>query len=288
MLAVADVLEEPTARDLLLRPGVEHPAAQAHALGLYLRRFVRPGMPDPEAGASKALEELARSEDPDVQALALAALHLMGGGDPSIRSFLREQLEELRDRGSDVRRRWVLALRTSGDALLAGGSVDGAMTAYERALEVWPEHPGVLSDLGLAHAAAQRFQESVEYLDRSLTVDPYQSQVLVNRGVALENLGRGDEAIASYELAISRNPGEALAHFNLGNVRFVQGEFGLALEYYRASVRHNPRLVNGHLMLAQTFLLVGEPDSAVVSARNVLEFDPTNEPAQRMLADLVR
>jgi len=288
MQAAADVREEPRARALLLRPELDHPAAQTQALGLYVRRFLRPEMPELDPEAARALVALAQDADVDVQALALAGLHLARGQDPSTGSFLRGRLEKLGDRADDVRRRWVLVLRTLGDGFLAGGDANAAIASYQKALEVVPEDPGVLSDLGLAHGAVERFEESVGYLDRSLAADPYQSQVLVNRGVALENLGRADEAIASYELAIVQNPGEALAHFNLGNVWFVQGEYPRALEFYRTSVRHNPRLVNGHLMLAQTFLLLGEPDSAAVAARNVLEFDPTNEPAQRMLADLIR
>jgi tetratricopeptide (TPR) repeat protein len=288
ILVAADVEDEARARSLLLRPDLDHPAAQAHALGNYIRRFLRPAMQDLDPGAIRVLIELARGPDLDVRALALAGLHLAKGQDPFTRSLLTERLGELGALDGAVRRRWVLVLRTMGDAYLGQGDTEGAVAAYQRALEVIPEHAGALSDLGLAVSSAQRFEEAVAYYDRSLEADPSQTQVLVNRGVTLENLGLAEEAIASYELAVERNPGEALAHFNLGNVRFVRGEYREALEYYRTSVRHNPRLVNGHLMLAQTFILVGRPDSAAVFARNVLEFDPTNEAAQRMLIDLIR
>lgn len=287
---------EAEARGLLLRPEWDHPAAQAHALGLYIRRFLTPDMESLAPEVTDALEVFANREDLDLKALALGGLHLARGTDPEVLRFLGDRLTELEATGgvgaagSDaaVRGRWVLLLRTAGDGLLARGDPRAAVTAYQKALEVLPGHPGALSDLGLAHSSMQDFETAVEFFDRAAEADPLQTQVLVNRGVALENLDRGEEAIESYRLAIARNPGEALAHFNLGNVHFVRGEYGQAVTAYRMAVQHSPRLVNGHLMLAQSFLLVGMPDSAAVSARNVLEFDPSNQPAQRMLADLIR
>lgn len=288
LLAVTDVSDEARARSLLLRPRLDHPAAQAQALGLYIRRYLSPDMPDLDPGAVRLLTVLAGHSDLDVKALALAGLHLARGRDPAVRRFLASQLETLGEVQGAVRRRWVLVLRSLGDELLQRGHTDRAIVSYERALEVMPEHPDALSDLGLASGSLRRFEQAIEFYRRSLTAAPFQTQVLVNLGVALEHLGRGEEAIAAYQLAVARNPGEALAHFNLGNVHFVRGEYREAVDFYRNAVRHNPRLVNGHLMLAQTFILVGLPDSAAVSARNALEFDPTNVAAQRMLADLLR
>jgi tetratricopeptide (TPR) repeat protein len=286
--SAAGLQSEPRARGVLLRPDLHHPAAQAQALGLYLRRFLIPDEQDFHPEAVRLLAELALDPDLDVKALALAGLHLAGGRDPSIRALLLLRVGEFGEMDAALRRRWVLVLRSMGDTYLGRGNAGAAVTAYDRALEVMPEHPGVLSDLGLALSSIQEFEGALDYYDRSLEVDPYQTQVLVNRGVTLENLERGEEAIASYELALERNPGEALAYFNLGNVQFVRGDYPRAVQLYRNAVAHNPRLVNGHLMLAQSFILVGMPDSATVAARNVLEFDPTNEAAQRMLADLVR
>jgi tetratricopeptide (TPR) repeat protein len=280
-------MAEAEARGLLLQPEETHPMAQAQALWIYARRYLAPdsGGLTPEAEA--ALRRLSDYRDLDIRALALAALHLASGRDPGTRAFLTGRLERFGDEDLAVRRRWVLALRTLGDRVLDSGDLDGAVRAYEKALEVLPEHPGVLSDLALAYSTVGAFQEALVFYDRSLAADPGQSQILVNRGVVLENLGRGEEAIASFRLAKERNPGEALAHLNLGNVHFVRGEYPEAAEAYRQAVSRNPRLVNGHLMLAQTLILLGRPDSAVVSARNVLEFEPTNEAAQRMLADLI-
>jgi tetratricopeptide (TPR) repeat protein len=288
LLDAQQVADPERARELLLHSEARHPMAQAQALGLFVRRFLRPDMPALDPATNEDLRRLAEDPDLDVMAMALAALHLARGQDPGTRAFLAQRLRDLDERDAAVRGRWVLALRLAGDTYLERGEVSGATAAYERSLEVIPEHPGALTDLGLASGYAQRLEEALEYYDRSLEADPDQAQVLVNRGVTLENLGRAEEAIASYSLAVQRNPGEALAHFNLGNVHFVRGEYAQAVESYRQAVIHSPRLVNAHLMLAQSFILVGQPDSAVVSARNVLEFDPGNDAAQRMLADLLR
>lgn len=280
-------MDEAAARDLLLQPDETHPMAQAQALWVYVRRYLRPDLGVMAPEAETRLRQLSDQPDPDVRALALAGLHLAAGRDPETRTFLAGRLEALGEEDLAIRRRWVLALRTLGDRYLESGDLDGAVRAYGRALEVLPEHPGVLSDLALAHSTGGQLEAALAFYDRSLDADPGQSQILVNRGVVLENLGRGEEAIASFRLATERNPGEALAHLNLGNVHFVRGEYAEAAEAYRQAVRHNPRLVNGHLMLAQSLILLGLPDSAAISARNVLEFEPTNEAAQRMLADLV-
>jgi tetratricopeptide (TPR) repeat protein len=288
LLAVSPETGEAEARTLLLRPEESHVMAQTQALWVYVRRYLSPDMEGLSVASQRALKQLAGADDPDIKAMALAALHLALGDEPEVRADLAQAMAALQDRDWAVRRRWVLILRTLGDRYLDAGEVGEAVRAYEKALEVIPEHPGVFSDLALAASSVGESEEALTLYDRSLVADPNQSQVLVNRGVVLENLGRGEEAIASFQEAAEKNPGEALAHLNLGNVHFVRGEYPEAVESYRRAVVNNPRLVNGHLMLAQSLILLGMPDSAAISARNVLEFDPVNDAAQRMLRDLLR
>ncbi len=265
---------------LLLRPDQEHAVAQVAALDLFSARFVRPGAPVP-GSALEALEGLADSRDPDVRALALAT-RLTVADESDVPDLLaREGVVD------DLRSRVVAGLRLMGDDRVERGELADALAVYRRALAVAPDHPGVLSDLALAHSYRGDHPAALEHYARSLEMDPQQPEVWVNLGVTLENLGRADEAIEAFRTAVRYNPGEALAHFNLANVHFVRGEYEAAIDGYRLAVGHSPAMATGHLMLAQSYLLVGEADSALVSVRNALEFDPESEPARRMLADLL-
>ena len=75
-----------------------------------------------------------------------------------------------------------------------------AVAAYEKALELQPEDPDVLTDLGIAlrglgdaEGAVQRFREAAK-------LDPKHVQSRFNLGlVLLHDLGRKEEAVASWE-----------------------------------------------------------------------------------------
>ncbi|HET7566086.1 MAG TPA: tetratricopeptide repeat protein, partial [Gemmatimonadaceae bacterium] len=180
---------------LVLQPASDDAIAQFGGLSHYVERVLRPDMPSLPASVLERLEALAESPDIDIRSLALASLHYARGEDPEVRDFLRAQLDSLGAEDEAVRRRWVVVLGYLGDRSRVGGDPASAITAYRKALEILPDDPRVLANLGLAYSAAGDAANAVQSLRRSIGIEPVQPVTLVNLGNALG--ARGDLAGAA-------------------------------------------------------------------------------------------
>jgi tetratricopeptide (TPR) repeat protein len=116
-----------------------------------------------------------------------------------------------------------------------------ARAAYERALQLDPEHAQAHVNLGrLLHEAGEA-ASAAEHYRRALEARPDDGTAAFNLGVALEDLGRRAEAIDAYQLAITTDPHCADAHYNLSRLYEHLGQGAPALRHlrtYRALTGH--------------------------------------------------
>ena len=264
---VATLPDVLTATRTLLRPDAGHPMAQVAAVGLFAQRFLRPDMPLIEPQITSALWRIAGSNDLDVRAVALAAIHLARGSDRRTRRRLVRALNRAGSDAAGLRARWVLALGTFGDNYGVAADWPAARAAYMKALELQSNRAGVLRNLGLASLSSGDNVTAATTLRRSLAIDPYQPFSWLNLGVALERLGDGVAAEEAYVRTLEIRPDHALAHFNLGNLLYAQGRSDEATEAYQRAVRYDPSLYQAHLALARSFLEQGDLTGAVAAAR---------------------
>ena len=116
-----------------------------------------------------------------------------------------------------------------------------ARAAYQRALQLAPDHAGAHVNLGrLLHEAGEAAQ-AAEHYRRALQARPADGTAAFNLGVALEDLGRRAEAIEAYQYAITADPTCADAHYNLSRLYEHLGQGAPALRHlrtYRALTGH--------------------------------------------------
>lgn len=116
-------------------------------------------------------------------------------------------------------------------------SVEEAVLAYERSLEIDPAHSDAHLNLGRLLHEVGRLEEAESHYRRSVEVDPQNARALYNLGVVLEDRGVADarglpaEAIDAYERALGIDPALAAAHFNLSRVFESTGRKAEALRH---------------------------------------------------------
>jgi tetratricopeptide (TPR) repeat protein len=260
-----------------------HPWAEFVGLAEVLARITRPdgAMLDPET--IDQLEQRATSADTDVQALALATLHLTHGADPRVRRFLARRLSALGARDGPVRNRWAWILRVRGDAYLARGDHESALAAYKKAQEIEPGDAEVLRNLGVAYTRLRNYARAVEHFRSSLAVDPGDPQALVGLGFALMQHGDLDGAMAVHRRAIAVSPWDPAGYANLALVQLQRGAAQPAIDTLRRALALDPGLADGYFLLARAYAAQGRFDQAAAELRRGLEFDPRNSAALRML-----
>lgn len=288
LLTMTPTMGQAQAARLLLHPGDDGSLTRFQAAARFVERWARPGASlDP--GAQERLAAMAESRDMELQALALAALHV---ADEGAALGSGERPETLGAHATDypepVRRRWVLVLSFLADQEAERGETAVAAAIYEKALEVMPGDAGVSRALGLVHNRAGEHVAAEAALARSLAADPNQPLVHVNLGIARAASGDPVGAAAAYEAALRLDPYEPLAHFNLGNLHLRAGDAAGAERAYRQALALDEGMARAHMNLALALARSGRLSEALGHAVQAVEFAPADETAQRVLADVRR
>lgn len=112
-------------------------------------------------------------------------------------------------------------------------SPEDARGAYERAVELDPDHADAHVNLGrLLHEEGAPAAAEAHYR-RALAADPEHPTAAFNLGVALEDLGRLRDAREAYERALGLDPDNADAHFNLAGILERRGDKPGALRHLK-------------------------------------------------------
>ena len=138
----------------------------------------------------------------------------------------------------------VLALNpNSANAWLARGIIhawrnqpEAAIEAIERARRLSPFDPHTFRNahnLAIAHLAARRFEQAIEWADRALHVQPRTVTAMRVKVAALAHLGQIDEARAELSRALAIDPKLTIAGFR-GSAHYQAPE---VLELYVTGLR---------------------------------------------------
>ena len=101
-----------------------------------------------------------------------------------------------------------------------------AETDFRRALELNPGHPQVLNYLGYSLVEQQvKLDEALDMIQQAVTARPDEGYIVDSMGWALYRLGRYDEAIGHMERAAELMPVDPVVNDHLGDVLWAVGRF---------------------------------------------------------------
>ena len=83
-----------------------------------------------------------------------------------------------------------------GNAYLAMGRIDEALSDLTRAIELDPDNSSVIANRGETYRSIGRHDEALSDLTRAIELDPDNSSVIANRGETYRSIGRHDEALS--------------------------------------------------------------------------------------------
>ena len=106
-----------------------------------------------------------------------------------------------------------------------------AIEAYQRSLQLRPECPEALVNMGRLYAEGGQPQAAADAFSHALALDPSDATALYNLGVLAQDSGNDEGAISLYRRALSEDAKLAEAHYNLATIFDRTGDL-------RAAIRH--------------------------------------------------
>ena len=161
---------------------------------------------------------------------------------PPMREVTAEELQPLRDavaRDLDD----VAAQRNLARLLWEGGQYDLALNHFERAVQIDPNKPGSLRDLGRAY----------------------------------EMLGRPSDAEGAYRRMSTIPAAYHLALHELGNLAMTRGDLETAMRYYAQSIQKKPDYVGALYSLGVAYEQAGRYREAYETYAHALQLEPPRD-----------
>jgi serine/threonine protein kinase/lipopolysaccharide biosynthesis regulator YciM len=173
------------------------------------------------------------------------------------------------------------------------GSPERATQAYERVLEIEPEHGGALEALARLRETAgdaDAALKAIEALAGKATSPEAKSEQWMRAARLLEARGDRDGAIERYKQALDANTKETAAAVSLRAAYVARGDVNAAMQLLEREIDHTEgerakaRLAGEMAMLARDRLK--DDKRAKEAAERAIGFDPTNLEALTILGDL--
>jgi tetratricopeptide (TPR) repeat protein len=117
----------------------------------------------------------------------------------------------------------VQALNIQGYKLLQSEQVKKALDCFKKALELSPDNPVILNNLGNALQKLNRLNEAIEAYQRAIRSKPEYHKPYKNLALLYQLQGSTEKAVASYQRYIKLIPQDGEAYHNLGLLYMSKG-----------------------------------------------------------------
>ncbi len=124
-----------------------------------------------------------------------------------------------------------------------------AISAYEAAVRLDPNHFEAWSRLGLTEGRLRRYPQSVAALKRAVKIKPGDAEAWYNLGVSLNNARRPAEAMQAYRASLKLEPNNPDGWYNLGNAAIELRQYDDAADALQQALVLTPDDASTHYLL---------------------------------------
>ena len=126
---------------------------------------------------------------------------------------------------------------------------------------------------GNQHARVGEFEEAITAYQSALELEPDHVSAMTNLGVAYYNNGQLDEAVAEYQKALEVAPEDEAIHSNLAAAYVQQGKLEEALASYTRAVELEPTLSQAYFGLGVVYMQTERTEDAIQAFENFQKYD---------------
>jgi tetratricopeptide (TPR) repeat protein len=163
-------------------------------------------------------------------------------------------------------------LLDQGNKRLAEGGYAQALVHYQELLELQPENPEALCNLGVAFFSLGRYEEAERCYRQSLEINPMSAETFCNLAGVLQD--NAPEAEKCLRRALQINPKYADARSKLGLVLITAGRLREAKAAFKKALKVDPRQAEAQLGLGQIARSAGRFEEAESFIKRALKTAP--------------
>jgi tetratricopeptide (TPR) repeat protein len=167
-----------------------------------------------------------------------------------------------------------------GIVYIEHGRYDDAVTAYNKAIQIYPDFAIAWYNRGNALKQLGRWDDALASYDRANKINSTFYESWYNRGTLLLTLERYEEALSSFEQAFKINHQLSEAYSNHGFVLFKLGRYEEAIASYDKALTINPRIAESWNNRGNALVLLGRYGEAIESYDNAININPNYERAR--------
>lgn len=142
------------------------------------------------------------------------------------------------------------------------GQPDGAIDAFETAIERGPSLEAPYDALFRIHAQLNRGREALDVLNRGIAQIPNSVLLLMDRAILYQEAGNPGLAIQDLRAAISLDPGNIEAYQSLAGLHVALKDPDKALSVFDEGLKNNPESVVLMINQGQIYGAMGKPQDA--------------------------
>lgn len=173
-----------------------------------------------------------------------------------------------------------------GNKFLSRGRYQEAIGQFLKQLEIRPNCPTTLNDLGVAYARTGNLAKAFEFFSRAAKIKPNDPLILGNMGKMMDQLGESERALSYYEQAIKFDPDNADLYNSRGNANTDLKRYEAALLDFQEAIRRSPNTALFYANRAEILRELGDRYSAERDYRTAMALDPHQSYAKGRLLTL--
>lgn len=176
-----------------------------------------------------------------------------------------------------------------GDAYFDLGKLEEAIKAYSKAIELNSLDSNAHNDLADAYRLKGDFKAALNHYQKTLEIDALDTNAMLESAQVMVQLGEGDQAKVQLEKLLARFPETVdakTAQIVLASIAAQEGKFETAKEHLTLASKDFPfnPVIQFHLGLCR--LMLEDPEGAEEHFQRVLDLDPNNPRANKLLLQL--
>ena len=165
--------------------------------------------------------------------------------------------------------------------------VDG-ISLLKKSLQINPQQPLVMFDLGIAFSLNNQLDKAVIFFDKSIELEPRNLKVYIRKAITLRKLNRVKDSIDCYQKIIDLDPNLIDAYTNKAELLYSIGKFEESLYFYQQAIKIEPENPTQFIRCGVIFHKLGRIGEAISAYKKSIALKSENPGAYKNLGYILK